>query len=265
MHAVSILGVPLFAGDIPAAVEIVVRSLLDGSVSSPRCISATGAHGLVEAQRDPAFHQLLRQFFLNLPDGKPAVWIGRWKGARSMQRCYGPDFFAALLQRTASLSINHYFCGGKPGVAERLKEVVVAKFGNTRVVGTYSPPFRPMSQEELQALGEDIDAKEAHIVWIGISTPKQERFAAMLAPFTRKAKYLITVGAAFDFHIGAVRQAPRWMQEAGLEWLFRLLVEPRRLWRRYVDIVPAFIYFNLKERILHPDAWASSLVELKTQ
>jgi len=251
LPTIDVLGIPLFARDIPAAVELVLRSCLQGEESEPRCISATGAHGLVTAQRDPEFRDVLRRFFLNLPDGKPAVWVGRLKGARAMRRCYGPDFFAALVSASATMPIRHYFCGGKPGVAERLKAVVAEKFGNRQVVGTYAPPFRPLTEEEFQALAADIDARGADIVWIGISTPKQERFAATLAQYTRRARYIITVGAAFDFHIGAVRQAPKWMQEAGLEWLFRLLMEPRRLWRRYVDIVPAFLYYNLKEYFLH--------------
>jgi N-acetylglucosaminyldiphosphoundecaprenol N-acetyl-beta-D-mannosaminyltransferase len=248
---VLVLGIPLFARDIPAAVELVLRACLQGEVSEPRCISATGAHGLVTAQRDPEFRRILQRFYLNLPDGKPVVWVGRLKGAHTMRRCYGPDFFAALLEASAALPVRHYFCGGKLGVAEQLKKVVAEKFGNRQVVGTYAPPFRPLTDEEFQVLASDIDAREADIVWIGISTPKQERFAATLARYTRRARYIVTVGAAFDFHIGAVRQAPKWIQEAGLEWFFRLLMEPRRLWRRYVDVVPSFLYYNLKEYFLH--------------
>jgi len=252
---VSVLGIPLFAQDIDRAVALVIQSCLEGTVSTPRCISATGAHGLVTAQRDPAFRRLLQGFYINLPDGKPAVWVGRMKGAKEMRRCYGPDFFAALMRASADLPIRHYFCGGKPGVPERLRAAVAEKFGNKLVVGVHSPPFRPLTDEEYQSLAADIDAREADIVWIGISTPKQERFAATLARYTQRARYIITVGAAFDFHTGMVRQAPRWMQEAGLEWLFRLLVDPRRLWRRYVDIVPSFIYYNLKEYLLQPYLW----------
>jgi len=254
---VPVLGIPLFAGDIDMAVKLVIQSLEEGATFSPRCISATGAHGLVTARRDPAFRQILQQFYLNLPDGKPVVWVGRLKGAKRMQRCYGPDFFAALIKASAGLPIRHYFCGGKPGVAEQLRQVVREKFGNQEVVGVYTPPFRPLTEEEFRALADSIDTREVDIVWIGISTPKQERFAATLAQYTHRARYLITVGAAFDFHIGAVRQAPRWMQEAGLEWLFRLLMEPRRLWRRYVDIVPAFLYYNIKEYILNPRSWTA--------
>ncbi|RMH48626.1 MAG: glycosyltransferase, partial [Gammaproteobacteria bacterium] len=182
---VPVLGLPLFARDIPAAVDLVVQGCLQATSESPRCISATGAHGLVHAQEDPAFRELLESFYLNLPDGKPAVWIGRWKGAHAMQRCYGPDFFAAVMEATASLPVRHFFCGGKEGVADRLREAVAEKFGNRNVVGTHCPPFRPLTDDEFAALGAEIDAVGAHVVWIGISTPKQERFAADLARHTQ--------------------------------------------------------------------------------
>lgn len=163
-----------------------------------------------------------------------------------MERCYGPDFFAALMEASADREISHYLCGGAEGVADELKKACATKFDNSRIVGTHCPPFRPLTEDEFAKLGRDIDDGEADIVWIGISTPKQERFAARLSEYT-SASFIITVGAAFDFHIGNVRQAPTWMQEAGLEWFFRLLMEPRRLSKRVMKVVPGFIYYNLKE------------------
>jgi len=185
---------------------------------------------------------------MNLPDGKPGVWVGRLKGAEDMERCYGPDVFAAIMEATADENVSHYLCGGAEGVAKSLKTACAEKFENRNVVGTYCPPFRPMSDDEFGALGADIDQAGADIVWIGISTPKQEHFAADLADHT-SASLIITVGAAFDFHIGAVRQAPNWMQRAGLEWLFRVMMEPRRLFSRAVNVVTGFIYYNLKELV----------------
>lgn len=248
---VEIIGIPMFAADIPTAVEIVKTA--GKSQLAPqrvRCISATGAHGLVLAQEDKEFRQILRSFFLNLPDGKPGVWVGRLKGAKAMQRCYGPDFFAALMRATASdADTRHYLCGGQPGVAEQLQEACARKFGNRHIAGIYSPPFRPLTADEYRSLGAEIDRCDAAIVWIGISTPKQERFAAQLAAHT-KAQFIITVGAAFDFHTDRVRQAPAWMQQAGLEWLFRLTMEPKRLYRRYLQVVPAFIFYNVREFLM---------------
>lgn len=163
-----------------------------------------------------------------------------------MKRCYGPDFFAALIKTTADLPMNHFFCGGKDGVAIQLKQVCQDRFGNNCVTGTYCPPFRELTEEEMKQLGQQIDGSHAHIVWIGLSTPKQEKFAERLVRYTR-ANFIITVGAAFDFHTGNVKQAPKWMQKAGLEWFFRLLMEPKRLFRRYSEIVPKFIWLNIKE------------------
>lgn len=247
VETVDILGIPIFAIDIPTAVKIVQTACQASPSQVPSCISATGAHGLVLAQKDPEFHALLRSFYLNLPDGKPGVWVGRWKGAAAMQRCYGPDFFAALIEATANeQDIRHFLCGGQPGVAEQLRGACQEKFGNDMIVGVSCPPFRPLTEEEFSELGEKIDRSGTEIVWIGISTPKQEKFAAELARHT-KAKFIITVGAAFDFHTDRVQQAPDWMQQGGLEWLFRLSREPKRLYRRYLEIVPAFIAYNIRD------------------
>lgn len=244
---IEVLNVPLYDADICQAVQTVINKIQSGECDQDkRCVSATGAHGLVEAHKDVAFKALLRRFFMNLPDGMPAVWIGRLKGAKKMKRCYGPDFFAALIKTTADLPMNHFFCGGKDGVAIQLKQVCQDRFGNNCVTGTYCPPFRELTEEEMKQLGQQIDGSHAHIVWIGLSTPKQEKFAERLVRYTR-ANFIITVGAAFDFHTGNVKQAPKWMQKAGLEWFFRLLMEPKRLFRRYSEIVPKFIWLNIKE------------------
>jgi N-acetylglucosaminyldiphosphoundecaprenol N-acetyl-beta-D-mannosaminyltransferase len=161
-----------------------------------------------------------------------------------MERCYGPDVFRDVMIRSASKPIRHYFCGGKPGVAEALKTAVQEKFANYNVVGTMCPPFAPVEAMDCETIGKDIAEQEADIVWIGLSTPKQEYFAARLAKHTT-THCLVTVGAAFDFHTGKVRQAPSILQKAGLEWLFRLCVEPGRLWRRYARIVPLFVFYNV--------------------
>lgn len=244
---INVLTIPFFDRDIPAAVELVLNEIVTGAAKGQNhCISASGAHGLVEAHKDPAFRQLLQSFYLNLPDGMPVVWIGRLKGARQMQRGYGPDFFKTMMIRSAELPVKHFFCGGKEGVAEELKQKVGERFGNHRVVGTFCPPFREMSDAELTDLGQTISRSGADIVWIGLSCPKQEKLARRLAAFTQTG-FLVAVGAAFDFHTDRVKQAPRWIQQSGLEWLFRLLMEPKRLYKRYFEIVPRFIWLNVKE------------------
>lgn len=211
-------------------------------------VSATGAHGLITAKKNVYFDKVLRRFYLNLPDGVPCVWVGHLKGAKKMTRCYGPDFFRDVITMSANKKVNHFLCGGKPGVARELKGVCNKKFNNGNIVGLFSPPFRVMTDKELINLSQKINSAKADIIWIGLGTPKQEYFAEKLSHFVN-VKFIITVGAAFDFHTGRIRQAPKIIQNVGMEWFFRLCMEPKRLWRRYFEIVPAFIYYNLKEII----------------
>lgn len=248
---VNVLSIPIYDQQLDAAVAEVLALCQASAPRSNRLVSATSVHGVVEAQSNPTLAQVLHQFYLNLPDGMPLVWVGRLKGASKMLRISGPPFFAAFMQRSAALPIRHFFCGGKSGVAEELRKAVADKFGNPQVVGSYSPPFREMSDAELQDLAVTIDASGADVVWVGISTPKQEILAHRLARYTH-VHCLITVGAAFDFHTGRVQKAPRWMSGTGLEWLYRLTREPARLLPRYARIIPLFLYYNLRELVMGP-------------
>jgi N-acetylglucosaminyldiphosphoundecaprenol N-acetyl-beta-D-mannosaminyltransferase len=242
---VDILDIPVFAGKFQESIDLVLDHF---TYAENDCISATGAHGIVHAYDDTNFKKILQHFFLNLPDGMPNVWIGKLKGIKNAERCYGPDFFAGLLITTSNKNINHFFCGGKAGVAKKLKSACENKFGNHNIVGTYSPPFLSIDEYNYREIANQIARSKADIVWIGISTPKQEQFAYYLSKHT-KVKYIIAVGAAFDFHIGALTQAPDWIQRIGMEWFFRLLVEPKRLAKRYFYIVPRYIYLNLLDFI----------------
>jgi len=203
-------------------------------------VCATGVHGVSEAQRSPAVRQALHDAWLNVPDGMPLVWLGRAHGHREVTRVYGPDLMLAVCDAGRAAGLSHYFLGGGPGVAEALRDCLGARFAGLRVVGTFTPPFRPLSAEELAALRADVAAKRPDVLWVGLSTPKQELFMAEQWRQLDTA-VMIGVGAAFDFLSGRVPQAPRWMQRSGLEWLFRLAVEPRRLWRRYLVNNPLFV------------------------
>ena len=245
-------GIQIYEASLQRAIPTIVEQL-SGGVSfddQTLCISATGAHGLVEAQKESSFKNILQQFYWNLPDGMPLVWWGRLKGYPQMDRCYGPDFFAGVMQATSKMEVAHFFCGGKLGVAEELKTATELKWGIKNVSGTYSPPFRPMQETDWAELVSKIYESKAQLIWIGLSTPKQEKFAFELSKRV-KVKFIITVGAAFDFHTGRFAQAPKWMQRAGLEWFFRLLKEPRRLSKRYIEIVPKFAIMAGVDLIKH--------------
>jgi N-acetylglucosaminyldiphosphoundecaprenol N-acetyl-beta-D-mannosaminyltransferase len=203
---VNVLNIPLYNFSLGTVVgEIIDQCLKNGK--NNYCISATGAHGLVYSKKKSEFAKILRDYHYNLPDGMPGVWVGRLKGAKEMERCYGPDFFKNVFNQTATYDIKHYFCGGREGVALELKAACEEKFNNRNIVGTFSPPFRDMTEDELKILADNINSKNTDIVWIGLSTPKQEVFASRLSKYTN-VHYIATVGAAFDFHTGKVKQAP---------------------------------------------------------
>lgn len=238
----NVLNIPLYDQGMNAAIEHVLETCKNSNKTN-RCISATGAHGLIIAKKDPEFASILKGFHMNLPDGKPGAVVGRLKGARNMKQVTGPDFFRELMVASAGTAVKHFFCGGKEGVAEELQQSCEMNFHNKEVVGCYSPPFRKMNSEELDLLGKQINASGADVVWIGLSTPKQEYFAKSLSPYL-KVHFIVTVGAAFDFHSGKLKEAPPVFKKMGLEWFFRLVLEPKRLWKRYFEIVPKFIYYS---------------------
>ena len=203
-------------------------------------ICVTGVHGVSEAQDDPAFRRILNGAFLNTPDGMPMVWMGKLTGFREIDRVYGPDLMLKVFQWSQSSGCRHFFYGGAPGVAEELKSRLEARFPGVSIVGTYCPPFRPLNAAEESALTAQVAAARPDMLWVGLSTPKQERF--MAAYLSRlDTTLMVGVGAAFDFHAGRVKQAPRWMQRSGLEWFYRLCSEPRRLGKRYLRNNPLFI------------------------
>jgi N-acetylglucosaminyldiphosphoundecaprenol N-acetyl-beta-D-mannosaminyltransferase len=232
-----VLGVGISAINLDSAVAAVEHAL---EAKARGYVCVTGVHGVTEARSDPAFRQILNGAFLNTPDGMPMVWMGRWQGFRQMSRVYGPDLMLRLCELSARRGFTHFFYGGAPGVAEDLKSRLEQRFPGLKVAGTFCPPFRPLTADEERALIQQVARLRPDLFWVGLSTPKQEKF---MAQYWQKleATLFFGVGAAFDFHAGRVRQAPRWMQRSGLEWLFRLGCEPRRLWKRYLKNNPLFI------------------------
>jgi N-acetylglucosaminyldiphosphoundecaprenol N-acetyl-beta-D-mannosaminyltransferase len=201
------------------------------------CLAAV--HGIMECWRDPALRAVYNAAGLCLPDGMPLVWVGRLQGA-SVSRVYGPDLTLALCERAAADGLSVYFHGGADGVAGALAQEMSRRFPGLRVAGFDSPPFRPLTAAEDDALVARINGCRPDIVFVGLGCPKQERWMAEHRD-RLEAAALLGVGAAFDFHTGRVAQAPPALQAVGLEWLFRLLHEPRRLWYRYVVYNPLFV------------------------
>ena len=234
---VNVLGVGISVLNLSLALEEItaaVRARRKGYV----CV--TGVHGVMEAQDDAVFRSILNNAFLCTPDGMPMVWMGKIHGHKEMRRVYGPDLMLDVCAWGERNGCHHFFYGGAPGVAELLAEKLKAKFPKMEVVGTYTPPFRPLNPDEEKQLAEMVRAAKPDIIWVGLSTPKQERFAAEFLP-KLDATLIIAVGAAFDFHSGRVKQAPLWMQRSGLEWFYRLCQEPRRLAKRYFRNNPLFV------------------------
>jgi N-acetylglucosaminyldiphosphoundecaprenol N-acetyl-beta-D-mannosaminyltransferase len=207
-------------------------------------VCVTGVHGIMESQRDARLKQIHNQAGLVTPDGMPLVWLSRLKGFAWVERVYGPDLMLAVCRQSLLKGYRHYFYGGANGVAEKLVTRLAREFSGLQIAGFWSPPFRPLTRDEDEKSIQTINRTQPDIVWIGLSTPKQEYWMYQhLGHIT--APVIIGVGAAFDFHAGVKRQAPRWMQRSGLEWSFRLMTEPRRLWRRYLINNSLFLWMIL--------------------
>lgn len=213
-----------------------------------RYVSVCNVHTVMECQQDKLMRQAVNGASIATPDGMPLVWLGRAKSKRPVQRVYGPDLMLALCELAANKGYRQYFYGGAEGVPELLAQRLTERFPGLQVAGAYSPPFRPLSDQENAEIADQINAACPDVIWVGLGTPKQDLW--MAAHRGRlEAPVLIAVGAAFDFHTGRKEQAPSWMQRSGLEWLFRLLSEPRRLAKRYLVYNPLFVALVLLQAI----------------
>jgi N-acetylglucosaminyldiphosphoundecaprenol N-acetyl-beta-D-mannosaminyltransferase len=234
----NILGVGIDAVNMSMAVEAV-----ESAVTAKRkgYVCVTGVHGVMEAFRDRELALVFEHALLVVPDGMPTVWIGRLQGLDSMDRVFGPDLMLELIDRSQMTGFSHFLCGGNSGVAEGLRRTLQQHFPLATIVGTYTPPFREMTTEEEHQLVEKLTDLSPDIIWIGLSTPKQEhfmaRFQSLLSPIV-----MIGVGAAFDFHTGRIKDSPTWVKRSGLQWCHRLMQEPSRLWKRYLVNNSQFLY-----------------------
>jgi N-acetylglucosaminyldiphosphoundecaprenol N-acetyl-beta-D-mannosaminyltransferase len=242
---INVLGIGVSAVNLDIAVDTIDQWIADGQRDYV-CVS--GVHGVMESQRDTELQRIHNAAGLVTPDGMPLVWLLKLGGIRYADRVYGPDLMLALFERAQSRGYRHFFYGATEDTIERLSGNLLKKFPGSVIAGSYAPPFRPLTAEEDDDVVRRINQSGADIVWVGLSTPKQERWMADHV-MRLGGSVLIGVGAAFDFHAGLKRQAPRWMQRNGLEWLFRLLTEPRRLARRYLTNIPRFVWYLMLDAV----------------
>ena len=232
----NVLGVGISAVNMLQALSI-IDGWIQGGDRQYVCLAAV--HSVLDCQESDELRAIFNRSGLTTPDGMPLVWTLRARGHREVSRVYGPDLMLAACRRFSEDGLRHYFLGGESGVPEELADRLVGQIPGLNVVGVKSPPFRELTTEEDAQLVEEINAASPEFLWVGLGSPKQERWMAEHRPAIH-APVIIAVGAAFDFLSGRKPQAPRWIQRSGLEWLFRLASEPRRLWRRYAEY-PRFV------------------------
>jgi N-acetylglucosaminyldiphosphoundecaprenol N-acetyl-beta-D-mannosaminyltransferase len=234
----DILGVQVDALDIERAlarIELALNSRIKGYI----CMA--GVHGIMEAQRQPAVHKAYRGSWMTLPDGMPTVWVGRLQGHQSIDRVTGPDLMLEIFRRRQFAQFSHFLYGGKPGVAQELAANLSSRFPWARIVDTYTPPFRELTFKEEYDLISTVRRLRPSIIWVGISTPRQEIFMQRYLP-QFETSLVFGVGAAFDFHTGRIKDCAEWIKRAGLQWFHRLIQDPRHLLWRYLRNNPSFIW-----------------------
>jgi N-acetylglucosaminyldiphosphoundecaprenol N-acetyl-beta-D-mannosaminyltransferase len=241
---IDVLGVGVSAVNLPLAIQMINQWV---SSRERHFICVTGVHGVMESWRDPALRRIHSEAGMVTPDGMPMVWLLRLAGHREASRVYGPDLMHAVFAAGIERGTRHFLYGSTSETLIKLEHNLLTNFPAALIVGAYSPPFRPVGALEDDTVCKMIDDTNAEIVWVGLSTPKQEVWMARHRE-RLGCSVIVGVGAAFDIHAGSVRQAPRFIQRSGFEWLFRLACEPRRLASRYLINNPLFVFLILKQK-----------------
>jgi len=239
-----VLGVRLNALQIPDVVQQAEEWVARGANGKYICVS--NVHSVIEARRSLHFKNVLHSADLTVPDGMPLVWLARLFGHNLKRRVYGPDLLIDFCRSTSSKNYKHFFYGGAVGTPEMVAEEITKRFPEINVVGTYSPPFRSLSPQEDASVIAMINRAAPDLLWVGLGCPKQESWMYQHR-HQINARVMIGVGQAFAIYAGQVPQAPLWMREQGFEWLFRLLREPRRLWKRYLVYNTQFLFLLFLE------------------
>lgn len=244
LHTRYLLGMRVDATSYEDASRRVVRWAREGR-SAYVCVATV--HMTMEAFDSPDFRRVVNGAELVTPDGRPLVWALGVLGVKGASQVRGTDLTTHVVERAAREDVPIGLYGGTPVLLETFAGMLEERYPGIRVACKIAPPFRPLTPEEDEAVTREIAASGARVLFVGIGCPKQERW--MAAHKGRVPAVMLGVGAAFDFHTGRVRQAPRWMQVAGLEWVFRLLMDPRRLWKRYAKHNPRFVGLFLMQLI----------------
>lgn len=239
----DVLGIPVSIVTLQSATKKVIDWAAD---KKGRFVCIRDVHGVVRTYDSPELMDIHKDASMVTPDGMPLVMLGKLSG-NPVERACGPDLFEEVMNHGRENNVSHYFYGGNEGVAEELANRLTKRFPGLKVAGYECPPFRPLTEEEDADLIERISKSGADVVWVGLSTPKQEFW--MHEHFKKLPATLIGVGAAFDFHTGRVKRAPKWMQKYMLEWLYRLCSEPTRLWKRYLIMAPRFVYLVVVKKL----------------
>jgi N-acetylglucosaminyldiphosphoundecaprenol N-acetyl-beta-D-mannosaminyltransferase len=241
----NVLGVRVSAVNLKTATDRIEAAIAQGR---KEYVCVRDAHGVIRCQKDAKLRAIHNRAFLVTPDGMPLVWALKRAGYADSDRVYGPDLMLSVFGAGEPKGLRHFLYGATEKTLERLQARLLEKFPHAQIAGTYAPPFHDLSRQEETDVAERINRSKADVVWVGIGSPKQELWMAHMRS-RLNAPMLIGVGAAFDFHAGLKRQAPRIIQRSGLEWAFRLACEPRRLWRRYAVTVPSFVVLSVLQRL----------------
>lgn len=220
-----------------------IKETIDSN--KPGFVTYTNVHVVVTAKNNNDLQKAINSADIVSPDGAPIVWIAKMRGYKNITKCSGPDMMEKILRMSCIHEYTNYFYGSTNETLNLLKDKLKANYPNLKIAGMYSPPFKELSEEEIHLEFEKINRINPDIIWVGLGAPKQELWMAKAVEELGRG-VMLGVGAAFDFFAGSKKRAPYWMQKAGLEWLYRLASEPRRLWKRYFVTNTLFIYYLFK-------------------
>lgn len=245
---IKVLGMKVDMVQIPDVLNVMIRWISNKEIGNYVVIS--NANDAVLSKKNRTVKKAVNSSSLSVPDGKSLVLLGRLYGYKLKRRVYGPELMNEFCKLAAEKGYSNYFYGGSEGLPEKLKTKLIMKYPALNVVGTYSPPFRKLTEEEDKSIVEMINRANPDVLWIGLGCPKQQLWMYEHKD-NIKVPIMIGIGAAFDFHAGTKKQAPLWMREHGLEWFFRLITEPKRLWKRYIVDGVFFLYNIFIEFLLY--------------